>query len=101
MIIKWSEEELKLLLSYYRKMSSGDMHKNNALVKEVSEKLRNLSCNKKFSNKSTKFRNPNGVALKLANFLYIDPRYKGKGMKGCSNLDKLIFNNEFKYLNRK
>jgi hypothetical protein len=92
MRVRWCEEEIKLLLSYYRQMQSGDMHKKHPLVIEASERLRKLPFNAEFSDKSDKFRNPNGVALKLANFLFIDPRYKGKGMKGCSGLDKKVFN---------
>jgi hypothetical protein len=95
MRVRWCEEEIKLLLSYYRQMQSGDMHKKHPLVIEASERLRKLPFNAEFSDKSDKFRNPNGVALKLANFLFIDPRYKGKGMKGCSGLDKKVFNEEF------
>lgn len=38
-----------------------------------------------------KFRNPNGVTLKLSNFLPFDESYKGKGMTGGSKLDEEIF----------
>lgn len=38
-----------------------------------------------------RFRNPNGVSLKLSNFLAIDPSYHGKGMKSFSQLDKKVF----------
>lgn len=41
------------------------------------------------------FRNPNGVSLKLSNFLSLDSSYKGKGMDRRSELDKIVFN-EFK-----
>ena len=92
MRVRWRDEEIRLLLSYYQQMQSGDMHKKHPLVIEASERLRKLPFNIDFSDQSEKFRNPNGVALKLANFLFIDPRYKGKGMKGCSGLDKKIFN---------
>lgn len=95
MRVRWSEEEIRLLLSYYKQMQSGDMHKRHPLVIEASERLRKLPFNIEFSEQSAKFRNPNGVALKLANFLFIDPNYSGKGMKGCSELDRKIFNEEF------
>jgi hypothetical protein len=92
MRVPWTEEEIRLLLSYYAKMKSGDMHKGHPLVIEASNEIRNLAFNKKNSEQSDTFRNPNGIALKLANFLFLDPNYSGKGMKGCSDLDKKIFN---------
>jgi hypothetical protein len=91
MRVVWTEEEIRLLLSYYARMNSGDMHKGHPLVIEASKEIRNLPTNKKFSEQSEVFRNPNGVALKLANFLFLDPNYTGAGMKGCSELDRLIF----------
>jgi hypothetical protein len=93
--INWNREEILLLLSYYDKMNSGDMHKTHHLVIELSNKIRDLPINQEYSRISDKFRNPNGIALKLANFLYIDPKYVGKGMRGCSKLDKTIFNEYF------
>jgi len=95
MRVNWREEEITLLLTYYKRMRSGDMHKSHPLVLEASEAIRGLEINQEYSSKSTKFRNPNGVALKLANFLFLDPNYSGKGMKGCSVLDKKIFNEVF------
>jgi hypothetical protein len=92
MRVKWDEEEIRLLLSFYEKMKSGEMHKTNPLVIQASQEIRKLSINKEHSAKDPKFRNPNGIALKLANFLFLDPNYSGKGMKGCSELDKKIFN---------
>ena len=92
MRVNWVEEEIRLLLSFYRKMQSGQMHKAHPLVIEASQALRNLPINKEYSKKDPKFRNPNGIALKLANFLFLDTNYSGKGMKGCSVLDKKIFN---------
>ena len=92
MRINWVEEEIRLLLSFYQKMQSGDMHKAHPLVIQASEALRNLPINNENSKNDPKFRNPNGIALKLANFLFLDPNYSGKGMKGCSVMDKKIFN---------
>ena len=92
MRVNWTEEEIRLLLSFYDKMQSGEMHKAHPLVIQASEALRNLQINYENSKNDPKFRNPNGIALKLANFLFLDPNYSGKGMKGCSVLDKKIFN---------
>ena len=42
-------------------------------------------------NDSEKFRNANGIALKLANFLAIDPNHPGVGVSRYSILDLEIF----------
>ena len=91
MRVKWREEEIRLLLTYDKRMQSGDMHKAHPLVLEATKAIRDLEINKEYSSKSEKFRSPNGIALKLANFLFLDPNYEGKGMKGCSALDRKIF----------
>src|SRR5262249_1773069 len=39
-----------------------------------------------------RFRNPNGVALKLANFASLDPDYAGVGMSRGGRLDAEIWN---------
>ena len=77
MKIRWTEEEIRLLLSYYARMKSGEMHKSHPLVIEASNAIRDLPNNKKYSDQSEIFRNPNGIALKLANFLFLDPKYSG------------------------
>ena len=95
MRVNWREEEIRLLLTHYKRMNSGDMHKTHPLVLKASKAIRDLEINKEYSSQSEKFRSPNGIALKLANFLFLDPSYGGKGMKGCSALDRKIFDELF------
>ncbi len=38
-----------------------------------------------------RFRNPNGVAMKIANFAALDPEYPGKGLDAGSRLDAEVF----------
>jgi 5-methylcytosine-specific restriction enzyme A len=38
-----------------------------------------------------RFRNPNGVSLKLANFATLDPQYPGVGMRAGSRLDAQVW----------
>lgn len=59
-------------------------------VTALSETLNKLSL---FSIRpdEKRFRNPNGVSLKLSNFQAIDPDYMGKGMEAYSKLDKKLF----------
>ena len=60
MRVRWTEEEIRLLLSYYKRMKSGEMHKGHPLVIEASKEIRDLSINREYSNNDPKFRNPSG-----------------------------------------
>lgn len=39
-----------------------------------------------------RFRNPNGVYMKLCNFLALDPTYHGKGLERGGRLEQQIWN---------
>ena len=49
MRVNWREEEIRLLLTYYKKMQPGDMHKTHPLVLEASQAIRDLEINKEYS----------------------------------------------------
>lgn len=91
---KWHRDEIILALDLYFSTDRGSMDSRNPKVIEVSEIINKLPL---FADRpdEEKFRNPNGVALKLSNFRHFDEDYNGKGMKGGSKLDKIVFN-EFK-----
>lgn len=88
---KWYRDEIILALDLYFKLNRKDISANNPAVIELSELLNKLPIHNK-SVLTEKFRNPNGVSLKLCNFLAIDPEYSGKGMQSYSALDYQIFN---------
>ncbi len=69
----------------------------NTKIIELSEILNQLPIH---SNRldEEKFRNPNGVTLKLGNFLALDLNYAGKGMESQSKLDEAVFNEYFQNL---
>ena len=85
----WHRDEVILTLDLYYNLESGQMNSSNQKVIELSELLNKLPIHKYRPNQD-KFRNPNGVNLKLGNFKYFDPDYEGKGMEGGSKLDKQI-----------
>ena len=91
---KWKRDEVILALDLYFKLEPGQIHANNPDIIELSELLNKLPIHDIVPD-TEKFRNPNGVGLKLSNFLAIDPDYSGKGMERFSKLDKQIFD-EFK-----
>jgi len=87
---KWNRDELILTLDLYFQLEPGQIHNRNPKVIELSKILNELPIHKD-TDRNLKFRNPNGVGLKLSNFLSIDPNYKGKGMERFSKLDEEIF----------
>lgn len=88
---KWHRDELILALDLYFRPDRGSIDARNPNIVALSQELNLLPI---FSHRpdAERFRNPNGVGLKLSNFLAIDPQYAGKGMAAYSNLDKEVFN---------
>ncbi len=87
---KWHRDEIILALDLYHSIEPNEMDHKNDKVIELSEILNKLPIHKdRIDNQ--KFRNPNGVALKLSNFKAIDPDFEGKGMDRYSKLDKEVF----------
>jgi 5-methylcytosine-specific restriction protein A len=87
---KWHRDEIILALDLYFDKDLGPMDSGNPKIIALSELLNRLPI---FDYKpdQQKFRNPNGVTLKLSNFKALDPNYTGKGMEAYSKLDKEVF----------
>lgn len=88
--LPWSKEEIVLALDLYFDPHRGPIDKQNPKIIELSALLNRLRATPQI-NDEEKFRNPNGVGLKLSNFLALDPSYKGKGMQSYSKLDAALF----------
>lgn len=88
---KWHRDEIILALDLYFSPDRGTVDSRNPKIIALSEILNRLPI---YGHRpdAEKFRNPNGVSLKLSNFMAIDPNHSGKGMKGHSKLDEEIFN---------
>lgn len=85
---KWHRDEIILALDLYFQLKPGQISAKNDRIIELSKILNQLpNCQER----KEKFRNPNGVGLKLSNFLALDPHYLGKGMQAYSKLDAEIF----------
>ena len=63
---------------------------NDPRVIELSNLLNILPFHQNAA-KTVKFRNPNGVSTKLANFAHIDPLFDGKGMAHGAKADGVVF----------
>ncbi|MDR2085414.1 MAG: HNH endonuclease [Bacteroidales bacterium] len=91
---KWHRDEIILALDLYFDEERGTINASNPKIINLSKILNKLPI---FDTKPDEnlFRNPNGVNLKLSNFLALDPNYSGKGMQSYSKLDKEVFDEFF------
>src|SRR5690606_30181092 len=87
---KWQRDELILALDLYFQLEPGQIHAKNPHIVELSNILNKLPIHSD-REQFERFRNPNGVGLKLSNFLALDDSYAGKGMTSTSKLDKEVF----------
>ena len=90
----WSKEELILALELYFKIGPKDSSHPDVI--NLSETLNRLS-DASSEGDPDKFRNPNGVGLKLSNFARLDGNYSGKGMTHGNKLEPIVwdeFNND-------
>jgi 5-methylcytosine-specific restriction protein A len=85
---KWAVDELILALDLY--LRAGLLDAKHAEVVELSRVLNALPIHTVRPYAET-FRNPNGVALKLANLAALDPGYAGKGMAAGGRLDAEVW----------
>ena len=63
---KWHRDEIMLALELYFRIEPGQIHARNPEIIELSEVLNSLPIHKDRPDE-VKFRNPNGVGLKLSN----------------------------------
>lgn len=85
----WAEEELILALDLY--VRSGLLHNADPAVVDLSQVLNSLRIQPERPD-AFRFRNPNGVALKLANFAALDPNSDGQGMTHGGKHDTEVWN---------
>ena len=83
----WTRGELLLALDLY--LREGQCGRGHPEVIELSKLLNTLPVHSPATRRSD-FRNPNGVARKLANFVNFDPSYAGKPTRG-SQLDGVVY----------
>lgn len=88
---KWHRDEIILALDLYFDPNRGPIDRKNQRIIELSETINRLPIFE-IRPDAEKFRNPNGVTLKLSNFLAFDPEYHGVGMTSGSKLDREVFN---------
>ena len=87
----WVRDELILALDLYTTEPKARGNKSHPAVISLSKILNQLPIHGSGA-RDTDFRNPNGVGMKLSNFLRFDPEYKGVGLSGGSRLEKEVWN---------
>jgi len=87
----WTRDELILALDLYMRHNPAHISKTHPDVIALSKVLNNLPIHSERPDE-TRFRNPNGVYMKLCNFLRFDPDYSGKGLVAGGKLEEGIWN---------
>ena len=87
----WSRDELILALELYFREPMARGSKTHPEVVNLSKILNQLSIHQGQALDDA-FRNPSGVAMKLSNFLRLDPGYEVKGLSRGSKLEEEVWN---------
>lgn len=87
----WSRDELILALDLYFRHSPLSISKKHPEVIKLSDVLNQLGV-RLGRIENEKFRNPNGVYMKLCNFLRFDPTYTGSGLKAGNKMEEEVWN---------
>lgn len=88
---KWSRDELIVTLDFYLRHRPSIPDKRSTQVSELSNFLNRLQV-KLGGEIGDKFRNPNGVYMKLMNFCRLDPSYEGKGLERGGKDEEVVWN---------
>jgi 5-methylcytosine-specific restriction protein A len=83
----WTRDELILALDLYHSLPAARGNVRHPGIVELSELLQDLPIHP-VELRPSNFRNPNGVAMKLGNFLVCDPAYKGAGLHQGARIEQ-------------
>jgi 5-methylcytosine-specific restriction protein A len=86
----WTRDELILALDLFIDAKRKQLDSSDLRVIELSELLNRLPLHSGRP-RASDFRNPNGVSMKLGNFLRIDPEYSGKGLARGNKLEQEVW----------
>jgi 5-methylcytosine-specific restriction enzyme A len=86
----WQRDELILALDLYFRCNPSSVAKNDPDLVRLSEVLNALPIHQDRPDEE-RFRNANGVYMKLMNFRSVDPSYTGRGLTGGGKLEAVIW----------
>jgi 5-methylcytosine-specific restriction protein A len=87
----WTTDELILALDLYFRAGRKQLDATHHDVTQLSELLNKLPIHSA-AERGQDFRNPQGVSMKLGNFLAVDPDHKGAGLPRGGKLDSEVWN---------
>lgn len=87
----WTRDELIVTLDFYLRHAPVIPGKVSQELSELSAFLNQLQV-KLGGSRPEKFRNHNGVYMKLMNFRRLDPEYKGKGLERGNKDEEVVWN---------
>ena len=87
----WTRDELILALDVYFQESPVNFSPSHPVVVSLSEELRQLPVHAVRPN-DERFRNSNGVNMKLSNFRRFDDSYTGSGLPHGNKLEQEVWN---------
>jgi 5-methylcytosine-specific restriction protein A len=90
----WTRDELILALDLYFDLPPNSCSSEHPQIIELSKVLNSLPIHD-YKPDAERFRNPNGVYMKLCNFLRFDPGYSGTGLKAGGKLEQKIWDEYF------
>lgn len=88
---RWTRDELILALHLYMSEGRRWLPPSHPEVVRLSELLNKLPIHEQ-SLRDVRFRNPQGVEMKLANFMSIDPENPRLGLSAAGELDQETWN---------
>jgi 5-methylcytosine-specific restriction protein A len=90
----WTRDEVILALELYFRVNPLTTSESNPEIVALSEMLNRLPIH---SNRpdGVRFRNPNGVYMKMCNLLRLDPGYTGVGLKAGGKIEEDVWNDFF------
>src|SRR5215475_10543194 len=86
----WTRDELILALDLFFRARRNQLDARHPDVVQLSHLLNQLPIHDP-NLRNVDFRNPQGVSMKLGNFLALDPAYRGTGLKRGGKLDREIW----------
>ena len=86
----WTRDELILALDLYFRVNPLHTSEKHPKIQDLSALLNALPVHKARPDAAV-FRNPNGVYMKMCNYLRLDPSYEGKGLERGGKLEEVIW----------
>jgi 5-methylcytosine-specific restriction protein A len=86
----WTRDELILALDLFFRVNPIHTTEEHPEIIKLSRVLNELPIHQK-QDIGVQFRNPNGVYMKLCNYLRFDPNYNGVGLKRGGKLEEVVW----------